>query len=376
VIEYKFAVQNGEKPLKTLILAGGFGTRLRPLSCTRPKTLFPIVNKPLLQWTLERLAKNNMADIILAVSYQTEALIKQHKIPKYGLHITYSRDPLKKPLGTGGPIKKAEKLVGHDSPFLVLNGDIFADVNYKEILKTHEENDAIATIALHSVKDPSRYGVAELTKKNRIKRFIEKPPKGFAPTNLINAGVYVLSPKIFEYIPENCKVSIEREVFPKLAKEGRLYGYVFDSLWIDIGEPKDYLEINKNLLDSFIKPQKYNFKQKVKVNKPVAFDKGVSIGEKSIIGPYAVLGKDVSIGNGVQIRDSIIFPETVISDFASINGAIIGEGAIIGKRVKISRECILGDYVKIKDNMSLASGVSICPSKETSESVLTSTRII
>jgi NDP-sugar pyrophosphorylase family protein len=193
---------------------------------------------------------------------------------------------------------------------------------------------------------------------------------------LINAGVYVLSPKIFEYIPENCKVSIEREVFPKLAKEGRLYGYVFDSLWIDIGEPKDYLEINKNLLDSFIKPQKYNFKQKVKVNKPVAFDKGVSIGEKSIIGPYAVLGKDVSIGNGVQIRDSIIFPETVISDFASINGAIIGEGAIIGKRVKISRECILGDYVKIKDNMSLASGVSICPSKETSESVLTSTRII
>lgn len=362
--------------MKALILAGGFGTRLRPLSCTRPKTLFPIVNKPLLQWTLERLAKSNIAEAILAVSYQTEVLIKQHKIPKCGLHITYSRDPLKKPLGTGGPIKKAEKLVGYDSSFLVLNGDIFADVDYKEILKTHEEKDAVATIALHSVKDPSRYGVAELTRKNRVKRFIEKPPREVAPTNLINAGVYVLSPKIFKYIPKNRAVSIEREVFPKLAKEGGLYGYVFDGLWIDIGKPEDYLEINKILLDSFIKPQKYNFKHKVEVKEPNAFDKGVVIGEKSIIGPYVVLGRDVTVGNGVQIQNSVIFPRTVISDFASIKGAIIGEGAIIGKGVKISRGCILGDYVKIKDNISLASGVSICPSKEVSEKVLTPKCII
>jgi mannose-1-phosphate guanylyltransferase len=362
--------------LKALILAGGFGTRLRPLSCTRPKALFPIVNKPLLQWTFERLAKNNITEVILAVSHQTEILIKQHKIPKRELHVSYSRDPLKKPLGTGGPIKKAEKLVDRDEPFLVLNGDIFADVDYKEILKIHEKNDAVATIALHSVKDPSRYGVAEITKKNCIKRFIEKPPPESAPTNLINAGVYVLSPKIFKYIPENRAVSMEREVFTKLVKESRLYGYVFDGLWIDIGEPKDYLEINRNLLDSLIKPQKYDFKHEVKVKKPVAFDKGVSIGEKSIIGPYAVLGKNVTVGNGVQIQDSVIFSQTTISDFASINGAIIGEGAIIGKRVKIDRGCILGDYVKVKDNMSLASGVSICPSKETSESVLTPKHII
>jgi mannose-1-phosphate guanylyltransferase len=362
--------------LKALILAGGFGTRLRPLSCTRPKTLFPIVNKPLLQWTLERLAKSNITEAILAVSYQTEVLIKQHKIPKCGLRITYSRDPLKKPLGTGGPIKKAEKLVGYDAPFLVLNGDIFANVDYKEILKIHEEKDAVATIALHSVKDPSRYGVAELTRKNRIKRFIEKPPREAAPTNLINAGVYVLSPKIFKHIPKNRAVSIEREVFPKLAKEGGLYGYVFDGLWIDIGKPEDYLEINKILLDSFIKPQKYNFKHKVEVKEPNAFDKGVSIGEKSIIGPYVVLGRDVTVGNGVQIQNSVIFPRTVISDFASIKGAIIGEGAIVGKGVKISRGCILGDYVKIKDNISLASGVSICPSKEVSERVLTPRCII
>jgi mannose-1-phosphate guanylyltransferase len=359
-----------------LILAGGFGTRLRPLSCTRPKILFPIVNKPLLQWTFERLVKNKIEEAILAVNFQTEVFIKQHRIQKCGLRITYSRDPLKKPLGTGGPIKKAEKLLGDDASFLVLNGDIFADVNYREILRMHEEKNAVATIALHEVKDPSRYGVAELAKGNRIKRFIEKPPPRAAPTNLINAGVYVLSPEIFKYIPKGRRVSLEREVFPKLAKEGKLYGYFFDDLWMDIGKLEDYLKINKVLLDSFAKQQKYKIGDKVKVKKPVALDKGVSIGEKSVIGPYAILGRNVIVENNVHIQDSVIFPGVVVSDFSSINRAIIGENVVIGKGVKIGKGCVLGDHVKIKDDVSLVKGVSICPAKEVSESVLTPKNII
>lgn len=357
--------------MKALILAGGFGTRLRPLSCTRPKSLFPIVNKPLLQWTLERLAKNNIAGAILGVSPQTEVLIKQHRIPRCGVRIIYSRDPLKKPLGTGGPVKKAEKLIGYDVPFLVLNGDIFADVNYTEISRMHEEKNAVATIALHRVEDPSRYGVAELGKENRIKRFIEKPPREAAPTNLINAGVYVLSPEIFDYIPKGQEVSLEREVFPKLVEEGKLYGYVFDGLWMDIGEPEDYLETNKILLDSFADSQKYKFGNRAEVRKPVALDKGVSIGEKSVIGPYAVLGRNVIVGNNVRIQNSVILPKTVISDSSSINGAIVGEGVVIGRGARIGRGCTLGDHVKIKDNVSLAEKVSICPAKEISENVLT-----
>jgi mannose-1-phosphate guanylyltransferase len=362
--------------LKSLILAGGFGTRLRPLSCTRPKTLFPIVNKPLLQWTFERLARNNITEVILAVSYQTEISIRQHRIPKSGLRVTYSRDPLEKPLGTGGPIKKAEKLVGHDSPFLVLNGDIFADVNYREILKMHEENDAAATIALHNVKDPHRYGVAELTKKNRITKFVEKPPQRAAPTNLINAGAYVLSPKIFNYIPKGRAVSMEYEVFPKLAKEGGLYGYVFDGLWMDIGKPEDYLEANKILINSIANQQKSKIGNGTKIERPVAFDKEVSVGKKSAIGPHAVLGRNVTVGNNARIQNSVILSGTVISDFVSVDEAIIGEGVFIGKRAKIGKGCVVGDHVKIKDNTSLTEGVSICPGKEISESVLTPKRII
>ena len=362
--------------MKVLILAGGFATRLRPLSCTRPKILFPMVNKPLLQWTLERLARNGFKEAILAVNHQTEILIEQSRIPKHGMKITYSRDPFKKPLGTGGPVKKAERLIGHDEPFLVLNGDIFADVDYTDILKIHEEKDAVATIALHRVEDPSRYGVAELTKENRITRFIEKPPKEAAPTNRINAGVYALNPEIFNYIPEKRKVSMEREVFPKLVEEGKLYGYVSEGLWMDIGESEDYLEANEALLDLYVNQQKRKVTGKEQVKNPVALDKGVSVGEESVIGPYAILGRNASVGSHVHIRNSILFPGTVISDFSQIRGAIIGEDAFIGKGVKIREGCVLGDGVRINDNVSLAKGVSVCPAKEVSESVLTSKCII
>jgi mannose-1-phosphate guanylyltransferase len=361
--------------MKALILAGGFGTRLRPLSCTRPKALFPIVNKPLLQWIFERLAKDSITEAILAVNQQTALYIKQQRIPKYGLSVKYSHDPPRMPLGTGGPIKKAEKLIGHEEPFLVVNGDIFTDLSYKKVLESHRERNAVATIALCEVEDPSRYGVAEIAENNRITRFIEKPPKDTAPSNLINAGVYVLSPKVFQYIPEKRAVSMEREVFPKLVAEGVLYGHVVKDLWIDIGKPEEYLQTNKRLLDAVGNRQKHKNTGKFELKNPVALDKNVSIGEKSIIGPYAVLGKNVTVGKSVQISDSVIFPDAKIADSSSITGAIIGEGVIIGKNVRIGKGCIIADQAKVKDNVSLTDEAAVCPAKEVSERIL-KTKII
>jgi NDP-sugar pyrophosphorylase family protein len=356
------------KHLKAVVLAGGFGTRLRPLSCTRPKPLFPILNKPLLQWTFERLAKNHIQDVVLAVFYQTEVYIKHHRVPRCGVHVTYSHDPLRKPLGTGGSIKKAEKRIGHESPFLVLNGDIFADVNYTEILKLHTKKNAVATITLHKVEDPSRYGVAELARDNRITRFIEKPA-GAAPTNLINAGVYVLSPRIFDYIPDGRTVSIEREIFPRLAEEKGLYGYVFDGLWMDIGKPQDYLELNKVMLSQIGSERKCRSGENASIGKAVAFGKDVSIGRQSIVGPYTVLGPKVIVGNNVHISNSVVLSASVISDYATVDGAIIGEGVFIGEGVHIPKGCIIGDHARIKDNVSLAAGTSICPANEVTQSI-------
>jgi mannose-1-phosphate guanylyltransferase len=355
--------------LKALILAGGFATRLRPLSCARPKTLFPIVNKPLLEWIFERLANNGVEEAILAVNALTQFYIKQQQVHRHRLKVRFSIDPPKMPLGTAGPVKKAERILGHDEPFIVLNGDIFADISYRELLKTHKKSDALGTIALCKVEDPSRYGVAELTNGNCIKRFIEKPPKGEAPSNLINAGVYILSPKIFDYIPKGRAVSMERDIFPKLAEEGNLFGHFVNGLWIDIGKPEEYLQTNKIMLDSLAHTIKQGKTKSFKIKNPIAFDEGVSIAEKSVIGPYAILGKHVTVGKNVQISNSVIFPNVTIDDFAVIDGALIGEGAKIGENIRISSGCIIGDHAKIKDNLSLSGEAAICPGNDVSENL-------
>jgi mannose-1-phosphate guanylyltransferase len=340
---------------------------LRPLSCTRPKALFPVVNKPLLQWTFERLAQSGVDEAILAVNGLTEFYIRQHRLPKSGLTVKYSHDPPNMPLGTAGPIKKAEKLIGHGEPFIVLNGDIFADINYREMLNSHLEGKAIATIALHEAEDPSRYGVAELAADNRIRRFIEKPPKETTSTNLINAGVYVLSPKIFEYIPAGRAVSMEREVFPRLADKNALYGHKVDGLWIDIGKPEEYLTANKMLLDTLSSKQRKDKTGKYQLKNPIAIEKGVIVGENSTIGPYVVLGKNVKVGKNVQIKNSVVFENTRINDSTIISGALVGEGAQIGKNVKITDGCVIADQAKIKDNVTLSEKILVCPAKEVSE---------
>ena len=276
------------------------------------------------------------------------------------------------PLGTAGPIKKAEKLIGREEPFLVLNGDIFADLNYKRMFESHVEGKAVATIALHQVEDPSRFGVAEMGEDNRIARFIEKPPQGTAPSNLINAGVYVLSPRIFDYIPTGRAVSMEREVFPKLAQEKALYGREVNGLWIDIGKPEEYLETNKILLDRLGKKAVARKGSKFKVENPVAFDRKVTVEDESVIGPYAVVGRDVSIGKNVQIRNSVIFSGAKIGDCAVIEGALVGEGAVIGKGAQIGEGCIVADQAKVKDGVVFSEKISVCPGKEASEETLKS----
>jgi mannose-1-phosphate guanylyltransferase len=253
---------------------------------------------------------------------------------------------------------------------LVLNGDIFAELDYAEILEAHRKSKALATIALCEVEDPTRYGVAEVAEKGRITRFIEKPAKGTAPTNRINAGIYVLNPEIFNYIPKGKPVSMEREIFPKLVEEGKLYGHNINGLWMDIGKPEEYLQANKILLDTLAKTQKTKKRDNFKLKNPAAMDKGVNIGANSVIGPYAILGKNVAVGKNVQIKESVILSDGKIDDSTSINGAIIGEGAKIGKNVKIGKGCIIGDHAKIRDNISLANGTAVCPAKEVSEDIL------
>lgn len=363
----KIPISNiGDRYVKAVIIAGGFGTRLRPLSCTRPKHLFPIAGKPLLDWTLEGLAKSGVNEIIFAVNHMSEAFVKRYKKSAYGMKIHYSHES--KPLDTGGCVKNTEKIIGHNSDFLLLNGDIVSNLDYARLMNQHTRNHGVATIALHRVNDPSRYGVVELAERDRIKRFVEKPPQGKAPSNLINAGIYALSPSIFDSISSGRRVSIEREVFPALAKDNRLYGYEFDGLWIDVGEPSDFLRGNRVLLGSEFRNGQIAKSAKVEstaqISNPVAIGAHAKIGDRSTIGPHVTLGDHVAVGEAVHIEDSVVLSGTIISDFSSITGAIIGENVSIGTRVKIKKNVMVGDHALIHDGVKLAGDVTVCPHKE------------
>jgi len=357
--------------LKALVLAGGFGTRLRPLSCTRPKMLFPVANQPLLDWTLKNLSKGGVDTVVLAVNYMAEALVRYLGPTKFDLGIIYSRE--ERPLGTGGPIKKAADLLQDGDSFLMLNGDIISDIDYRRLVEFHRQRGGLATIALFQVADPSRYGAVELDGEGRILRFVEKPEPGEAPSNLINAGIYVLDPRVIDYIPEGRSVSIEQEVFPFLAKEGVLYGFEARGLWVDVGVPEDYLGANGLLLaklDGVQVGEGSKVDESAEILLPSSIGAGVEVGANSVIGPSTSIADHVHIGMGCRVENSIVFPGATIGDYTSVRNAIIGENATLERWVKVESGSIIGDYAVIADGVTITQGVSICPSKRIEESIL------
>ncbi len=366
--------------MKCLILAGGFGTRLRPLSCTLPKLLFPVANRPILDWTIENLAKHGIDEVILAVNYMAETIMRYFGTSRHGVIIRYSRE--KRPLGTAGPILNARKLLG-DEPFLMMNGDIFSDINYSALVEAHRSKEgAVGTICLYEIENPGRYGVVDVDEDMRVKRFVEKPTLAPGTKKPVNAGVYVLDPSIFDYIPEEeRKISLEVEVFPKLAEERKLYAYRHEGMWVDIGVPADYLRANRLLLEKLaaenpVIGENAKIHPEAKISNLTVIGDDVEIGKGSYIGPYTVLGNGVSVGEGCRIEGSILFDDVSVDNYTSIKGAIIGKSAMIGKWVKIEEEALLGDYVEVADNVTIVSGVTICHSKSVEESILEPTRIM
>jgi len=360
-----------------VILAGGPGTRLRPLSCTRPKMLFPVANKPSLDWLLEGLSRGGVSEAILAVNYMADCLQQQVGNTRHGLKITYSREP--KPLGTGGPVKYLEKLLrgGEESRFLILNGDVFADIDYGALIKAHnsyvKHRKATLTITLHEVTNPGRFGVVDIDDAGRVLRFLEKP-KGVRGRRLINAGAYVAEEAIFRYIKEG-RCSIEREVFPVIAKENGMYAYEHRGMWVDIGKPQDYLAANFKTLDLVVRGKPTLGKgvrvcSESDVVPPSVVGDEVQIGSGTRVGPYAVIGNNVNIERGCRIERSVIFNKTSISSATSVTDAVVGEGATLGRGVEVGRGCIIGDHVTIKNDVKLATRVVVCPFKEVEASIL------
>ncbi len=219
-------------PKKAVILCGGKGTRLRPITHEIPKPLIPVHGKALIEHLLDLLKKYDIHDILLSVGYKKEKVMQYFGSgERFGVRIRYIEESEEAPLGTAGPLKKARALL--TDTFIVTNGDELKDINLEEMYDIHKSNNAAATIALTTVPDPSNYGVAQLS-GSRILRFIEKPPKDKAPSNLINSGLYILEPAVLDLIPDG-HAMLEKDVFPIVAHDGRLFGYPFSGQWFDTG---------------------------------------------------------------------------------------------------------------------------------------------
>ncbi len=365
--------------VKAIVLAGGFATRLRPLTLTRPKPLLPILDKPLLDWIINSLYESGIKEIILSIRYLAH-LIKA----KYGAGIDRGVDikyvEETKPLGDAGPLRLVDEVVGLNETFLVVYGDVFSDVDYSKLLSFHKRKGGIATIMLTRVDDPSRYGVAILNDDHLIKDFVEKPPREKAPSNIVNAGIYVFEPEVIKYIPSRKPSKLARDVIPRLVEEGQVYGYIYEGLWNDIGVPEDYYRANMRALKYFYPQGHINESAEIdpsaEIIQPVYISGNVKVEKSARIGPFTIIGEGTKVGEYAYISNSIVFPEVIIEPSAVIRGAIIGERSIIGRWSRLENGVIVGDEVVIDETVLLNRGVIILPFKEVSSSIYDERKII
>lgn len=355
---------------KGIIISGGWGTRLRPLTCTMPKSLIPIVNKPVIERQILLLKSAGIKDIILAVSVMSDVLRAYFgEGDKLGINIQYTDE--KTPLGTAGAIKLAEDFL-KDENFFMLNGDVILNFDFKELIQAHARYGGLGVIASKIVPDPSRYGVIIAEKKsNKILKFLEKSE--YTPLNgkdipiPINAGVYILEPDIFQYIKPNKKVSIEHDVFPILVSEEKLYHYSIPGIWKDIGKPEELLEGNIQLMNDILKNLKekrenliddsLDIEGKALIYPPVTIGENVIIKNNCQIGPNVVIGDNVYVGANSEIKDTVIYNEAYISNNVKIEKAIISDNCLIHDGVQLKGNnqnlVILSSYVEVLENLSL-----------------------
>lgn len=333
--------------LKAVILVGGPGTRLQPLTDDRPKSVMPVLNKPFMEYTFAYLKKYGIEDIILTLNYLPD-VIREYlgDGSRYGVRLIYCYE--KEPMGTAGAIKNVEEYL--DDTFITLNGDVFTDLDLNDMLSLHRNKKATATISLQWVNDPSAFGVVETDDNRRVKRFIEKPPLAEATTNWINAGIYVLEPEVIKYIPENTHYMVERGLFPALLDmDAPVYGYPFRGYWLDMGTPDTYFSLNRDLLsENTMSPftaaagmlhVQYgvdcDIHSSARISAPVLIGNKCLIGRNVTITGPAVIGNDCTVENGATVVDSLLWNNVRIGAGTALKHCIIGSNVSIGAEQQI-----------------------------------------
>jgi mannose-1-phosphate guanylyltransferase len=359
--------------MKAVLLVGGEGTRLRPLTCNTVKAMVPIVNKPFLEHLLAYLRSHGVDDIVVALCYLPDRIESRFGDGRgSGVKLAYVMEET--PLGTAGAVKNSESHL--DGAFFVFNGDIITNIDLRAMLSFHQERNAVATIALTPVENPSAYGVVEAATDGRVKRFIEKPPPGQAPTNLINAGIYILDPAVLRGVPQGIPCMFEHHLFPTLLSEGAaVFAYPTSDYWIDIGTPEKYRQVQYDLLlgkcasslcrgiteAGGVSANRTGVHPSAVVEGPVAFGSNCSIGAGAHIKGPAVLGDGCSISDGSIIDKAIIWRNVRVGKEASIRDSVIGDNCSVGNHSIIEPGSVVGDNVVITEKSHLQMGQKVWP---------------
>ncbi|HWE59445.1 MAG TPA: NDP-sugar synthase [Solirubrobacteraceae bacterium] len=360
--------------MQALILAGGEGTRLQPLTSRVPKPVVKLVDQPFIGYMLDWLRGHGVDDVIMSCGFLADGVKSVlGDGSSFGISLTYVEEP--HPLGTGGALKYAESLL--QKRFFMLNGDVLTDIDLTKQLEQHERTGARTTLALIGVDDPSAYGLVRTRADCSVTEFLEKPGADEAlDTNLVNAGAYILEREILlDMAPVGTNISIERDVFPKLVDHG-LYGYEANGYWLDIGTPSRYLQATYDILEG-----KVNTKVGARLNAsgmrllpeggvagriaaPVVISDGCGIAPTASIGGRVVLGHRVQIGPAVTVEDSVLLDGVTVGARTHIRGAIIGPDVVIGERCTIDGHVMLGEGVRIGDDNVLTAGARVFPGVE------------
>ena len=352
--------------MKAILLAGGKGTRLRPLTVHTPKPIVPIFNRPFLYYQIDQLRQvPGIDEVILSLNYQPrriEEIIGEGE--GLGVRVRYVVEPM--PLGTGGAIRYAGDQLTES--VIVFNGDVLTQVDVNAVLALHRERKAKATIVLTPVDNPRAYGLVETDASGNVERFLEKPGDSEITCNTINAGIYVLEPDTFDRIPKDTAWSIERSYFPSLIERGETFvAYVDHGYWIDIGTPAKYLQVHRDIMDGryaappfaglerdapWIAPDA-KVEEGVEVQGPCFIDEGVVLKAGAKVLPYSVIGRQTHIEEHAVIDESVVWPNGWIGREATVRGSILGRNCHVGRNSTVENPVVLGDKTVLTDYSKL-----------------------
>ena len=359
--------------MQALILAGGEGTRLRPLTSTMAKPVVPLANRPHLELMIEWLRWHGVDDVILSCGFLADGVRRVlGEGDRLGVRIRYVEEP--EPLGTGGALAFAGDVLAER--FFMLNGDVLTDIDLGAQLAQHEATGARATIALIAVDDPSAYGLVRRDSDHSVTEFLEKPSPDEIDTNLINAGAYILDRSVLDEMPPPpTNVSIEREVFPKLVGRG-LFGYEARGYWIDIGTPERYLQGTFDILEGNVRTDlsaaldegrgvlTADGSIEGRAVAPAIIGEGSTVAESATVGGRAVLGRNVTVGPGSHIEDAVLLDGVIVGSSTRIRSAIIGPRASVGDHCAVEGGAVLGEGVRLGADNVLRAGARLFPGVE------------